>query len=79
MTEREFLQTQLILQSDVYDVLANLPNPPKRQMKKVKSIWDNIFCILRNHTNPKYQGDPKWIGDDLPEAELRVRYFDVLY
>ena len=38
------------------------------------TIQDHVFCLLRNNTNPKYGGDPKWTGSLLDYYEHKENF-----
>ena len=49
-------KTAVVALSDLqYDELA----------EDARKLADNLFCVLRNKTNPKYGGDPAWQGGNI--------------
>ena len=51
-TEKNLRITNNVLQAlDLHDLARD-----------AKELQENIWCVLRNKTNPKYGGDERWTG-----------------
>ncbi len=70
VSRRQYLEEQLELAAATAHLIQEGPSPTtaadrrarEKRLEELRDRWDTVFCRLRNHTNPKYGGDPEWRG-----------------
>lgn len=70
ISARQYLEEQLEMAAATRQLILDGPEPAtrsdaRRRLRRLEALqrrWDDIFCALRNRTNPKYGGDPDWQG-----------------
>ena len=70
ISARQYLEEQLEMAAATRQLILDGPEPAtrteaRRRLRRLEALQqrrDDIFCALRDRTNPKYGGDPHWDG-----------------